>query len=225
MPRAFERPATIALPPDVGGEGWVLEGLLVPVPGEPAGGAVIAPPHPLMGGSMESPVVTEIAYALQKSGIASLRFNWRGVGASAGESSGDAAVADQDFRAALDFMRETVPGPLLGCGYSFGAATALRCAAAPEGEPSPLARLVLVAPPTGMLDSDLLGGFSNEIFMAAGDSDDYVDTSALSELSRECRAARFEVIPRCDHFFMTGLNELRAAIEDWLGQVGFRQAD
>jgi len=217
MPRAFERPATIALPPEVG-EGWTLEGLLVPVPEEGGGGAVIAPPHPLMGGSMESPVVTEIAYALQKVGLASLRFNWRGVGASAGEASGDLEDAEQDYRAALEFLRETVEGPIVACGYSFGAATALRCSVArDEGDVTP-DRLVLVAPPPRILDEDLLGGFPNEIFMASGDCDDYVDVSVLGELAQQCRAAKLEVIRGCDHFFMNGLGALRSSLEDWAGR-------
>ena len=47
---------------------------------------------------MQSPVVNEIAYACQKAGIASLRFDWRGVGASAGEPSGSAGDADRGLR-------------------------------------------------------------------------------------------------------------------------------
>ena len=69
-------------------------------------GAVVAPPHPLFGGSIESPVLNEIAYACTKAGIASLRFNWRGVGASTGVPSGDLADADADYRAALTHMAQ-----------------------------------------------------------------------------------------------------------------------
>ena len=61
-----------------------LEGLYTPADA-PVGGAVIAPPHPLYGGSMDSPVVTELAQACARADFASLRFNWRGAGASAGE--------------------------------------------------------------------------------------------------------------------------------------------
>ena len=150
-PRAFERPATIALPegPD---PNLALEGLHVPVPDGPLGGTVIAPPHPLYGGSMDSPVVTEIAHACQHTGLESLRFNWRGVGASAGDMTGDPAVGTADYAAALDWIEETVDGPIVACGYSFGAATAVRAAV---GRPR-IQRLLLVAPPSVMIDPKML---------------------------------------------------------------------
>lgn len=216
MVRAFERPATIALPAEAGGEGWVLEGLVVPVPDGSAGGAVIAPPHPLMGGSMESPVVTEIVHACGRAGLYSLRFNWRGVGASAGAASGEPEVADVDYRAALQFLCETVEPPYVACGYSFGSLAALR---AIRHAPVP-SRLILVAPVTTMLDADLLLDFPGEILLLAGQHDDWVDTGALSELAVQAKSARLEVIPRCDHFFMSGLAQLGQAITAWWDEIG-----
>ena len=59
-----------------------LEGIYVAGANGDASGAVVAPPHPLFGGSMDSPVVNEVAWACRTAGLASLRFNWRGVGAS-----------------------------------------------------------------------------------------------------------------------------------------------
>ena len=106
-PRPFERPATIALPDsDPLPDGSALEGLWLPARGEdgPRGGAVMAAPHPLMGGSMESPVATEVALAASDAGYGSLRFNWRGVGGSAGTASGEVDDADRDYRAALSFI-------------------------------------------------------------------------------------------------------------------------
>jgi alpha/beta superfamily hydrolase len=126
-------------------EGLVLEGLHL-CAGEAEGGdrpgAVIAPPHPLYGGSMESPVVTELADACERSAIESLRFNWRGVGASAGQVSGDIDSGIADYAAALDWIEESVGGPITACGYSFGAAVAVRAAAARPR----VRRLLLVSP-------------------------------------------------------------------------------
>ena len=76
----------VAIPLE-GGE-QALEGVFVAGLDDDAVGVVVAAPHPLYGGSMDSPVVNEIAYAARKAGLASLRFNWRGVGASAGAISG-----------------------------------------------------------------------------------------------------------------------------------------
>ncbi len=119
-PRPFERPATIALPETPGlPSGASLDGLWLPESGEGGarGAAVIAAPHPQMGGSMDSPVTTELALAASDLGFVSLRFNWRGVGASAGNPSGEIADADVDYRAALSFMEESVEGPIIGCRY------------------------------------------------------------------------------------------------------------
>lgn len=215
MARAFERPATIALPPEAGAAGWALDGLVVPVSESCAGGAVIAPPHPLMGGSMESPVVTEIAHACGRAGLHSLRFNWRGVGASAGRASDEPEVADVDFRAAMEFLSESVAAPYVACGYSFGSLAALR---ASRQSPAP-SRLILVAPITSMLDEGLLLDFPGDILIVAGQHDKWVDTRAVSQLAVQAKNARVEVIPGCDHFFMSGLAELGRAISAWWDEI------
>ena len=213
MPRVFEQSATIALPDDALGAGAALEGLLLPTPSLPdCAGGLIAAPHPQMGGSMESPVVTELAFALDTAGIASLRFNWRGVGASAGAPSGDAGDADVDFAASLAFLRETVEGPVLGMGYSFGAATALR---ATRTAPA-LRRLVLVAPPPSMIDAGLVEAFEGPILMVTGDSDRFVDVDVLAQWAAENDGVKLEVLEGADHFFMMHLGELRRIVDVWL---------
>jgi alpha/beta superfamily hydrolase len=215
MARAFERPATIALPDEPGREGLALEGLWVPAPDSATGGAVIAPPHPMMGGSMESPVVTEIAHACGRAGLHSLRFNWRGVGASAGLASSEPEVADVDYAAAMAFLGDTVAPPYVACGYSFGSLAALR---ATRQDPLP-SRLVLIAPVTSMLEAELLLDFPGEIFMAVGQHDEWADARALSELAVQSHNARVEVIPDCDHFFMSGLGPLGRAISEWWDEI------
>ncbi len=213
MPRVFEQPATIALPDDALGEGAALEGLLIPAPSLPdCAGGIVAAPHPLMGGSMDSPVVTEMAFALDKAGVASLRFNWRGVGGSAGAPSGDDADADVDFAASLAFLRDTVHGPVLAMGYSFGAATALRA----TQEAPALRRLVLVAPPPSLIDAALLESFDGPILMVAGDADRFVEVDVLAQWAAERDGARLEVLEGADHFFMMHLGELRRVLDGWL---------
>ena len=153
---------------DAGGlaEGGNLEGIFIAGASGSNRGAVVAPPHPLFGGSIESPVLSEIAYACTKTGIASLRFNWRGVGASAGAPSGDAADADADYRAALAHMGETVGGPIVACGYSFGAAAAVRVAL----DDPRVDRLVLVAPPPAMLPPSAFERLARPVLVLVGET-------------------------------------------------------
>jgi alpha/beta superfamily hydrolase len=214
-PRPFERPATIALP-DVDGldAGSALDGLWLPArgEGEARGGAVVAAPHPLMGGSMESPVATEIGLAASDEGFVSLRFNWRGVGASAGSPSGETEDADVDYRAALAFMEESVEGPIVGCGYSWGALTAARvCLDAPRVQ-----RLVLVAPPPGMLDRDALVACGKPLLVIAGDRDEYVSIDALRKVLDGLPRTELVVLEAVDHFFMSGLADVGHGMRSWL---------
>ncbi len=220
-PRPFERPATISLPSSSAWpEGASLEGLWLPARGEGVarGGAVMAPPHPLMGGSMDSPVATEVALAASDRGFGSLRFNWRGVGASAGTPSGEAEEADEDYRAALRFLEaageeETGNGPLLAAGYSWGSLAAARVVA----ESARTRRAILVAPPPAMLDANALAAWGHPILAIAGDRDDYVPIDELRAKLAPLENATLIELEGVDHFFMSGLAEVGRACRDWLG--------
>ena len=211
MARSFERPATIAVP---GGD-LVLEGLHVPAP-DGVGGAVLAPPHPLYGGSMDSPVVTELAHACEKAGLESLRFNWRGVGASRGEVTGDFDEAVADYAASLDWVEDTVEGPIVAGGYSFGAATAIRSVV---GRPR-VRRLLLVAPPPAMLDGSVLASFAGRVDVIVGDRDDFAPLAEITPLVEGLEQGRLQVIPETDHFFMTGLGQVGKLASGFLGRGG-----
>jgi alpha/beta superfamily hydrolase len=209
----------IAMP----GAQWALEGIFSDAgPGrEPASalpgealGAVIAAPHPLYGGSMDSPVVAELAWACKCTGYATVRFNWRGVGASGGDPSGDPAQADADYAAALAYLEETVSGPILAAGYSFGAATAVRVARAHPR----VRRLLLVAPPPALLDASLLAQFRGGALVVVGDRDSFAPTAALAELIGDAPRRRLEVIPDADHFFASGLADISRHARAWLAE-------
>ena len=110
----------------------------------------------------------------------------------------------------------TIDGPITLCGYSFGAVAATHFC---DETPMPK-RLVLIAPPSSMLDKALLAAFPGKIFMAAGDNDEYLDLEVLAELAATARAAHLEVIRDCDHFFMSGLPAFRAALDSWWSDEG-----
>lgn len=222
-PRPFERPATIALPDDASGlaAGSALEGLWLPARGEEGarGGAVVAPPHPLMGGSMDSPVATELALAASDAGYGTLRFNWRGVGASAGAPSGEVADADADYAAALDFLEasgevEVGGGAIVAAGYSWGALTAARLAPARART----RRAVLVAPPPAMLDAAALAAWGRPLLVIAGDRDEYVPEAELRAALEPIEDATLVVLEGVDHFFMSGLADVGRAAREWLAE-------
>jgi len=164
-----------------------------------------------MGGAMDSPVTTEIGLALCDLGFVSLRFNWRGVGASAGIASGEADDADTDYRAALAFMQESVEGPIIGCGYSWGAVTAVRvCLEVPRVQ-----KLVLVAPPPAMLEGSTLASCGKALLVIVGDQDQYAPVDALREVLDGRDRTELIVLKDADHFFMAGLAEIGRGIRNW----------
>jgi alpha/beta superfamily hydrolase len=98
-----------------------LEALLEePEDREPRVAAIVCHPHPLYGGTMHNKVVYRIARGLRRAGCVVLRFNFRGVGQSAGEH-GYMAGEIEDARAALGYLRERYPElPFALAGFSFG---------------------------------------------------------------------------------------------------------
>jgi len=189
----------------------VLEGLYVP--GDPEGGGVlVAPPHPLYGGSILNPVATELALRGQTLELTSLRFNWRGVGASAGEASGEPGDALSDYAAALEFLEDCVSGPIVACGYSWGAVAAHK---ATEGHGA-VRKLALIAPPAAMLDRDRLEAFRGPIFLAVGANDELAGAAALREIAGSLSNVEFVWLDGEDHFFGSGASAVGRAFESWL---------
>lgn len=207
-----ERAVVIPLPEGEEAADLALEGLFVAGAAPGTGGALIAAPHPLFGGSMDSPVVSELAWACHQAGLASLRFNWRGVGASAGVPSGDLAAASADLGAALRQLAASAEGPLVLCGYSFGAAAAVRVAPAERR----VRRLVLVAPPPSLLGTDGLAGVDTEILVLVGEEDAVAPPDELADLAARHPRARLARIDAADHFFRAGLAELGRLTTEWL---------
>ncbi len=205
---------SVAIPVlDEGGEvggGQSLEGLWSQ---RDRGSAVIAPPHPLYGGSLEVPVVSEIAHACQQEGLATLRFNWRGVGRSTGVPSGAEEIADADYDAAIAFTQLHCRGPVTGCGYSFGSAAAVRAAMRTDD----INQLVLVAPPIALLDRMALQTYPGVVLIVVGDSDEYAPLEEVQQVSRELNQGELVVLKGTDHFFMSGgLEELGEHLRGWL---------
>jgi uncharacterized protein len=176
-----------------------LEGLSAkPSGGAAARGAVVCHPHPLYGGSMHNNVVEAILEALWKLGFATLRFNFRGVGASEGEHAGGAGEIE-DAKAAMQFLLSQ-PGVAgdgaVMAGYSFGAAMAMRSGAVL----TEVATIAAIALPVGMGDFSFAAGSGKKIVLVAGDRDSYCPKRGITELAEIC-SAQLRILDGADHFF------------------------
>ncbi|MDF2445024.1 MAG: hypothetical protein K0S46_260 [Moraxellaceae bacterium] len=173
--------------------------------------AVICHPHPLHGGTMGNKVVTTLARVWRDAGMATLRFNFRGVGASAGLHADGVGEID-DLLAVLQWLHkeQDVNTVSLG-GFSFGAWVAAAAAARlPAG--LSLRQLVLVAPPVQY------PGFAGLEVPAAtivlqGDADDVVDPAMVGDWA-DSRRLSPEVVrfAGVGHFFHGRLSQLKAEL-------------
>ncbi len=205
-----ERPVTIPGEPS-------LEAALALPPGARLG-VVLCHPHPRYGGDMDSPIVVVAAEACARRGLATLRFNFRGVGASAGTWDEGCGERD-DVRAALTDLRRQLapPARVALAGYSFGASMATAVAAGGE----PLAGLALIAPPLVTPGWQRPGplAIAGPFLVVAGSEDPYCPRPALATLATVMPGAIVTVIDGADHFFVTGLEALDAALADWAAKV------
>jgi alpha/beta superfamily hydrolase len=189
------------------------------VPPAAAAGVVICHPHPLYGGDMDNPFVTLAAAACQRAGLATLRFNFRGVGRSTG--SHDLGPGEQaDAGAALDHLAGLLPAqaPLALAGYSFGSVVAAAVAAGGR----PLAGLALVAPPVAGGGLEGLGppaALRGPLLVVVGSDDPYCPAAGLERLAGTLPGAAVRVIEGADHFFADGLRPLDEAMTAWARHV------
>jgi alpha/beta superfamily hydrolase len=172
-------------------------------------------PHPLYGGTMHSAVVIAIGKVLAEAGegIATVRFNYRGVGKSGGAYA-DGIGETKDAQAALRFMAHRFPkATLVVCGYSFGTWVGLR-AAALEGT---VERVALVAPAVRIFTfvREDAATFQGRIAIYLGDRDEFCDVAEAEGLAKEL-GAKLTVFPGNDHFFLAGRRKLADVVVPFL---------
>jgi len=170
---------------------------------------VVCHPHPLFGGTMQNKVVHTVARAMQEAGATTVRFNFRGVGASEGRH--DRGVGElADALAVIDWMRRHFDCDALWLGgFSFGAATALQ-AAARGARP---AKLVTIAPPVGRIITEPMPRPDCPWLIVQGDRDELIDIEAVRSWARSfAPEPELTVIAGAEHFFHGRLGELRAGV-------------
>jgi alpha/beta superfamily hydrolase len=190
-----------------------LEALLERPQTSPGAAAVFAHPHPLYGGTMHTKGVYQSAKALARIGVAVLRFNFRGVGRSAGRHDEGPGEMD-DFRAALEYIAVQFPGvPLWAAGFSFGAWAAMT-----TGALDPRIEMLLgVAPPVDRYDFGPVKESEKPKFLIHGEFDELVPLREVKKFYGELREPKdLVVIDAADHLFTGRTLELGEVVEDLL---------
>jgi alpha/beta superfamily hydrolase len=171
--------------------------------------AIISHPHPLYGGTMNNKVVSTLARAFANLGIASVRFNFRGVGKSAGSFAEGEGELD-DLLAIVDWVKTTKPDHKIWlAGFSFGAGVSAYAATKISPE-----QLVTIAPPVPRFGLLTLPTVACPWLIVQGEEDDVViptDVYAWAETRNP--APKLIRVPGAGHFFHGKLMELRLLLE------------
>jgi alpha/beta superfamily hydrolase len=186
---------------------------------------VIAHPHPLYGGTMDNKVITTLAKVFVEAGFATLRFNFRGVGASEGVHDEGRGETDDMLRVIEHARGVAGAVPLNLAGFSFGGAIATRASGRAD-----FAQLLLVAPGFRRITAAGMGEapdpndptlgepgrhtYANPV-VVHGDLDDTVPL-ADSIAWATVREVPVVVVPGGEHFFHRKLHVLRAIVARWI---------
>ncbi|MBI5255548.1 MAG: alpha/beta fold hydrolase [Burkholderiales bacterium] len=175
----------------------------------PRGVAVLCHPHPQHGGTMDNKVVQTLARAFLHLGYRAVRFNFRGVGSSAGHWDEGRGEVD-DALAVVAALREPALPLALG-GFSFGGYVAAAAAAALAAS-DPIERLVLVGPATSRF---VLPPVAADTVVVHGEADDVVPLSATLDWARP-QSLPVIVLPGVGHFFHGQLTLLKnQVVQAW----------
>jgi len=184
--------------------------------------ALVCHPHPLFGGTMHNKVVYNTAKSLDALGLPVLRFNFRGAGLSAGEHDRGHGEKD-DVRTALNFLGSEFPAtPLLLAGFSFGAWVGLRVGC----EHPRVAYLIGLGIPVNSTDFSFLHQCAKSKLFVHGSNDEFGAIDKVKALVPTIPGENhFVVVEGADHFFSGKLEQLDAAITNWLSDsvLGLRR--
>jgi alpha/beta superfamily hydrolase len=189
---------------------------------KPSYAAVVCHPHPLYGGTMHNKVVFRAAKAAVQAGLPALRFNFRGVGKSAG-SFGDGIGEAEDVTAALDYLGTRFPGvPTCLIGFSFGASVGLRVGA---NDPRVVV-LVGLGVPVAVTNMDFLRAVLKPKLIIQGTQDEFGPRAQVQSFYESlAEPKQIHWVQNADHFFAGKLEEVQRVIREFLTLKLIRQPE
>jgi alpha/beta superfamily hydrolase len=181
--------------------------------GAPRAAVVFAHPLPTQGGTMHTKVVFQGAKAFTRIGCAVLRFNFRGVGRSAGAWDEGRGEMD-DYRAAVDFVAAQYPDlERWAAGFSFGSYIAMTCGA----DDDRICTLVGIAPPVDRYEFASVKLSTKPKFIIHGERDELIPLKTVREFyARLQEPKEFVEIDRANHLFDGQASEVGDALEGLL---------
>ena len=182
--------------------------------GAPRAAVVFAHPLPTDGGTMHTKCVFQGAKGLTRAGCVVLRFNFRGVGRSAGTWDKGRGEMD-DFRAAVDYMAAQYPGlELWAAGFSFGSYIATTAGA----DDPRICALIAVGPPVDRYEFASVKMSTKPKFVIHGEEDELIPVQLVRQFYAQLPEPKeLVVIDRANHLFDGQASEVGDALEELLG--------
>jgi uncharacterized protein len=174
------------------------------------GAVLICHPNPVQGGTMLNKVVSTLQRTARDAGYVTLRFNYRGVGQSAGSHDMGAGEVD-DAEAVAAWLREQHPElPLVLMGFSFGGFVATSLAGRLEAEGVALQQLFMIAPAVMRLTEQFPLPERARLTIIQPDSDEVVAPQLVYDWSDALsRPHELLKVAECGHFFHGKLTDLK----------------
>lgn len=182
---------------------------------DPSGIAVVCHPLPTGGGTLHNKVVFRAARGLEAANVATLRFNFRGVGTSGGKFEGGEGEAD-DVTAAIEWAKRKLPGKKLFVGgFSFGGWMATRVGC----ELAEIDAMFLIGTPVNKYDFGYLRHCEKPTLFIHGTQDEHGDVGKLEKLVQTVRNAESVIITGADHFFTKQLDAVEETMRAWAAEL------
>ena len=182
---------------------------------DPAAVAVVCHPLTTGGGTLHNKVVFRAARGLESANVATLRFNFRGAGGSAGRFEGGEGEHD-DFLAALAWVRKMHPDkPIIAGGFSFGSWVATRAACEDAG----IRAVFLIGTPVNKYDFSYLHSCEKPMLFLHGTNDEHGDVNKVEKLAQGVRNAETIIVTGADHFFSKQLDAVEETMRTWAEEI------